>query len=127
MFRFTGFTLGALSSPAISAALLDLPGWARGEKEINTLTKTYTFACEVQETAFINGYIQASNAINHQPEIEVVYNELLRRPQVLATLTTHDAGSVITDKDIRLAKAMEKSYLVHQPSKFVNSMLLPKP
>lgn len=39
---------------------------------------------------------------NHHAKIENMYN------RVTLTLTTHDAGNVVTEKDHKLAKAIEK-------------------
>lgn len=40
--------------------------------------------------------------LNHHPEIHNIYN------QVTLKLTTHDAGNRVTEKDIVLARAIEK-------------------
>lgn len=45
---------------------------------------------------------------NHHPEWCNVYNKLS------ITLTTHDAGNTITEKDRKLAKALEKAYWQYQ-------------
>lgn len=39
---------------------------------------------------------------NHHPEIYNVYN------QVTLRLRTHDAGDIVTEKDVRLAQAIDK-------------------
>jgi 4a-hydroxytetrahydrobiopterin dehydratase len=92
-----------LSSPAIASALLGLPGWARCGMKIGTLTKTYKFKDYHQATAFMNSVSTEINELDHHPEWTNVYNTVTVR------LTTHDAGNKITEKDIRLARAMEKA------------------
>jgi 4a-hydroxytetrahydrobiopterin dehydratase len=105
MLRLTRSFLGTprLSSPAISSALLELPGWSRCGMKSGTLTKTYSFKDYNQALAFINGISAEINLLDHHPELTNVYNKVTVR------LTTHDAGNQITEKDLLLAKAMEKS------------------
>ena len=45
---------------------------------------------------------------NHHPEWSNVYNKLK------IVLTTHDAGNTITEKDRKLALAIEKAYWQYQ-------------
>ena len=51
--------------------------------------------------AFLNRVADAAEELGHHPEIFNVYG------RVRLTLTTHDAGNVVTEKDHRLAAAID--------------------
>ncbi len=51
--------------------------------------------------AFINCVAELAEEHEHHPEIFNVYG------RVRITLTTHDAGNVVTEKDHRLAAAID--------------------
>ena len=104
MLRASSLALSTarLSSPAISAALLHLPGWARDGNRQGTLIKSFVFKDFVQAKAFMDSLTDFINDSNHHPEWTNVYNKVSVR------LTTHDAGNTITEKDIKLATRMEQ-------------------
>ena len=64
-----------------------------GHFQFDNFTKAFAFMTQV---AFL------AEKYNHHPEWSNVYNK------VEIKLTTHDAGNVITDKDRRLAEAIDK-------------------
>ena len=51
--------------------------------------------------AFLNRVAEVAEAHGHHPEIFNIYGT------VRLTLTTHDAGNTVTDKDHRLAAAID--------------------
>lgn len=87
-----------LTKAEIDLALQKLPEW---ETDANHLCKTYTFEGFAQAIAFIVEVGYAAEAANHHPEIYNVYSK------VMLSLTTHDAGDVITHKDLVLAQKIE--------------------
>lgn len=87
-------------SQAVESFLQKKNGWARvkGKKAIH---KTYAFKDFNQAFGFMTRVALVAEQMNHHPEWFNVYN------RVEVTLTTHDAGDV-TEKDVKLATAMEK-------------------
>lgn len=91
-----------LTKTEIDNALHDLKGW---ELEDNKLTKHFKFKNFRDAMAFLMRLSFEAEAVNHHPEIENVYNK------VRLSLTTHDAGDKLTEKDVILARRIEKLYL----------------
>ena len=77
----------------------DLPGWTGGD---DFITKVFKFEDFAEAFGFMTRIAIIADRMDHHPEWFNVYN------RVDVTLTTHDAGGV-TDKDVTLAKAMEKA------------------
>jgi 4a-hydroxytetrahydrobiopterin dehydratase len=71
------------------------------KEENNKLTQTFKFNDFVDAFAFLNKVAILAEKANHHPEIFNVYNT------VTISLTTHDAGNTVTDKDRNLAKAID--------------------
>lgn len=80
-------------------AAKDLPGWTGGDDFISKVFKFEDFA---EAFGFMTRIAIIADGMDHHPEWYNVYN------RVDVTLTTHDAGGV-TEKDVTLAKAMEKA------------------
>ena len=80
-------------------AVNDLEGWTGGP---DFITKVFKFEDFAAAFGFMTRIAIIADKMDHHPEWYNVYN------RVDVTLTTHDAGGV-TDKDITLAKAMEKA------------------
>lgn len=72
------------------------------KEENNKLTRTFKFNDFVDAFAFLNKVAILAEKADHHPEIFNVYNT------VTIALTTHDAGSTVTDKDRNLAKAIDE-------------------
>lgn len=89
-----------LSGEKKAKALAGLDGWAES-KDRNAMEKTFTFADFNAAFAFMTRAAMMAEKMDHHPEWFNVYN------RVEVTLATHSAGGV-TEKDIALAKAMEK-------------------
>ena len=71
-------------------------------EENNKLTKTFKFADFQEAFAFMTRVAFLAEKQNHHPNWSNVYNT------VKIELTTHDAGNTVTEKDHKLAKAIDK-------------------
>ena len=85
-----------ISEKELSLILKDLPEWQLVDKKIRRKWKFNDF---IETFGFLTKIALLSEAMNHHPEIQSVYNILT------IELTTHDAGG-ITDLDIKLAKSI---------------------
>lgn len=90
-----------LSKDKISTELSDLSGWAYKDDK---LTKEFNFDNFRDAMSFINRIAFEAEDQVHHPEIFNVYNT------VNISLSTHDAGGKVTEKDIKLAKTIESLY-----------------
>ncbi len=70
-------------------------------EENNALIAEFKFKNFVQAFGFLSQVAILQEKHNHHAQIENMYNK------VTLTLTTHDAGNVVTEKDIKLARAIE--------------------
>lgn len=71
-------------------------------EENNRLKKTFKFSNFQEAFAFMTRVAFLAEKHNHHPNWSNVYNT------VEIELTTHDAGNTITEKDHKLAKAIDK-------------------
>lgn len=71
------------------------------KEENNALKAELKFKDFTQAWSFMTQMAIQAEKMNHHPEWSNVYNK------VNITLTTHDAGNTITDKDKKLAKIAE--------------------
>ena len=83
----------------IKAWLSAHPQWSVANDE---LCAEFKFKDFVKAMSFIVAIGIHAEKHNHHPRIENVYN------RVKVSLNTHDAGNVITDRDINLAEIIEK-------------------
>ena len=67
----------------------------------NTLHRQFTFTDFSEAFAFMARVALLAEKMDHHPDWRNVYNK------VDITLSTHDAGDVVTDKDRKLAKAID--------------------
>jgi 4a-hydroxytetrahydrobiopterin dehydratase len=81
-------------------ALRRLPQW-HAVKGRNSITTIFTFADFGAAFAFMTHAALVAEKMNHHPEWSNVYKT------VTVTLTTHEADG-LTERDIRLAEAMER-------------------
>ena len=86
------------SEEAIQIELNELKDWRFID---NKLEKKFEFLSFSESLAFIVRVGLLSEKNNHHPELFNVYNKVIIR------LTTHESDGV-TDKDIELAKSIEK-------------------
>lgn len=70
-------------------------------EENNQLKQTFKFKDFVSAFAFMTKVAIIAEKMNHHPNWSNVYN------QVTIELSTHDAGDVVTDKDRKLAEAID--------------------
>lgn len=68
----------------------------------NSLTKTFKFKDFQEAFAFMTRVAFLAEAQNHHPNWSNVYNT------VVIELNTHDAGDIVTEKDHKLAKAIDQ-------------------
>jgi 4a-hydroxytetrahydrobiopterin dehydratase len=70
----------------------------------NKLSQTFKFKNFMEAFAFMTEVAFHAEKQSHHPNWSNVYNT------VNIDLTTHDAGNTITDKDRKLAKAIDSAY-----------------
>ena len=68
----------------------------------NHLTKSFKFKDFSQAFAFMTRVAMIAEKMDHHPYWTNVYNT------VNIELSTHDAGDIVTDKDRKLAQAIDK-------------------
>lgn len=90
--------MNSLSQAELETALSDLQGW---QVDNDQLVKLFEFDSFRDAISFLTRLAFDVEDMNHHPEIENVYN------RVRFCLCTHDAGSKITEKDIKLAERIE--------------------
>ncbi len=88
-----------LNADEVAAACRELPGWAYAK---DALTKTFEFETFREAVGFMVRVAFEAEALNHHPDWSNVYN------RVSVRLNTHDAGGKVTDKDVELAKRIQK-------------------
>ncbi len=72
------------------------------KEEDNKLKKSFEFKNFVEAFGFMTQVALVAEKMNHHPHMSNVYN------QVSFELNTHDAGNKVTDKDHKLAAAIDK-------------------
>jgi 4a-hydroxytetrahydrobiopterin dehydratase len=72
------------------------------QEKNNTLYRQFTFKDFSEAFAFMTRVALLAESMNHHPNWSNVWNK------VEITLSTHDAGDIVTDKDRKLAKAIDK-------------------
>lgn len=87
-----------LSTDKIAQELETLSGWSHKDDKI---TKEFNFDNFRDAMSFITRISYEAEEQVHHPEIFNVYNT------VKISLSTHDAGGKVTEKDITLAKTIE--------------------
>lgn len=88
-----------LTPAEIATALASLPGW---QLERDALAKEFKFGSFREAMSFMIRVAFEAEAMDHHPEWTNVYNRVTIR------LNTHDAGGKITEKDVALAKKIER-------------------
>jgi len=75
------------------------PAW---QETNNHLEKDFVFADFIAAFAFMTQVAMIAEKMNHHPEWTNVYNK------VHISLCSHDAGNMVTDRDRKLAAAIDK-------------------
>ncbi len=74
------------------------------EEKNNKLQKNFEFKDFVRAFSFMTRVAFTAEKMNHHPEWSNVWNK------VSIALSTHDAGDIVTEKDKKLADAIDKIY-----------------
>ena len=74
------------------------------KEENNKLTRTFEFKNFMDAFAFMTRIAFIAEKMNHHPDWSNVYNK------VTISLNTHDAGNTVTEKDHKLAEAIDKVF-----------------
>ena len=77
-------------------------------EENNKLTAEFTFEDFTQAWAFMTEVAILAERKNHHPNWSNVWN------RVTITLTTHDEGNIVTEKDRKMADSINKIYERYQ-------------
>lgn len=88
-----------MSALEIESALESLSGWSA--EDDSALLRAFRFADHIDAMGFIVRVSMAAEAMNHHPDVHIVYNNVNIR------LSSHDAGG-ITDRDVRLARRISE-------------------
>ena len=87
-----------LTTEEIQEALKELEGWFH---DGDRLVKEFSFSSFREAISFIVRMSFEAEQRDHHPEITNVFN------RVSVALNTHDAGHMVTDIDIELARAID--------------------
>lgn len=90
-----------LTSEQLNAELKNIPGW---QLAAGQLKKQYTLKDFVTAIAFVNKVAEIAEQIAHHPDIVINYS------RVTLSTSTHSEASVITEKDVDLARRVEQAY-----------------
>ena len=71
----------------------------------NSLVRVFIFNNFIEAVGFVNEIIPLAEEANHHPDVEIFDYK-----NVKIKLSTHDRGSKITEKDIKLSKEIDKIY-----------------
>ncbi len=74
-------------------------GWSVSD---NMLTKTFNFKSYLKTMSFVNAVAWLANKVIHHPDMHVSYGK------VVISMTTHDAGNKLTEKDFELARLISE-------------------
>ena len=74
------------------------------QEENNRLTNSYKFKNFSEAFSFMTRVAMVAEKMNHHPDWKNCYNT------VEITLSTHDAGNIITEKDRKLAQEIDKIF-----------------
>ena len=86
-----------LNPGELATALAALPGWTHRD---GALHASFRFASFAAAMAFMQRAAPDIDRLDHHPEWTNIYD------RVLVKLTTHDAGRLVTAKDVELARLL---------------------
>ena len=90
-----------LTKEEIYTALLSLSGWTYADDKIS---KEFKFADFVGSLNFINRMVGYFEEVDHHPDVHIFYSK------VKFELQRFDIGGKVTDRDIEVAKYIDKTY-----------------
>ncbi len=93
--------MAKLTNEELNAELKSIPGW---QPAAGQLKKQYAFKDFVTAIAFVNKVAEIAEQLAHHPDIIINYS------RVTLSTSTHSEGSVITMKDVELARRVEQVY-----------------
>ncbi len=82
----------------------NLKGWNCEDGIKQSINKEFNFTSFIEAKDFIDKVSDLSELENHHPKIEWMFNK------IILTLSTHDAGDIVTEKDIKLANLINSIY-----------------
>ena len=91
-----------LTGEELDRALADLPGWSVEDGRLVCATTFPSFAAGI---AYVGAVGALADSHDHHPDIDVRWRTVTLR------VNTHDAGNAITERDTRLAAAVN----AHRP------------
>ncbi len=94
-----------LTKKEIKEALVDLPGWKYAKNKLN---KEFEFDDFLGSFNFIKKLVPFFQKNDHHPDIQIKYSK------VLFELQRFDVGGKVTDKDVTVAKKIQKLYTTHR-------------
>ena len=74
------------------------------KEEHNALHRTFEFKDFSEAFAFMTRVALIAEKMNHHPEWKNVYNKVVMK------LNSHDAGNTVTDRDRKMAAAIDKLF-----------------
>lgn len=74
------------------------------QEENNQLKRSFKFNNFIEAFGFMTKVAMIAEKMNHHPNWSNAYNK------VEISLCTHDAGDIVTDKDRKLAEAIDKIF-----------------
>jgi 4a-hydroxytetrahydrobiopterin dehydratase len=90
-----------LTEEEIEEGLKGLPGWSFAN---NKISKQFEFKDFMDSLGFINQMAPTFEANDHHPDAHIMYSK------VLFELHRFDVGGKVTDKDLLIAREIEKNY-----------------
>ena len=90
-----------LSETELAGLLKSLDGWSIQNGKLH---KEFKFGDFVHAFGFMSRVALIAEKMNHHPVWDNVYNK------VNITLSTHDAGNIITEKDLQMAYAIDRIF-----------------
>lgn len=91
--------VAALTQQELKSATANLPNWSVQDGKLHA---EYRFDDFVHAFAFMTKVALAAETAQHHPEWRNVYN------RVTIDLVTHDAGNAISQRDVDLARQIDK-------------------
>jgi 4a-hydroxytetrahydrobiopterin dehydratase len=84
-----------MTQDELNTALAGLPGWTGSPSAIERTVATESFMAAI---GLVNRVAEAAEEANHHPDMEIRWREVTFR------LSTHSEGSVVTARDLALAR-----------------------